>query len=230
MYEFIFLDLDNTLFDFNKSEAKAFEALTEYVNVPFSIEMFAHYITYNQHLWKQIENGKLTKKELLNTRFPNFFSYYQMNNIPNDADEYYRHQLSITADVIDGAHDLLINLRSHNKKLFAASNGVYQTQISRLQRTGLMPYFDQIFISEQLGYSKPHPLFFKEAFKQISNFKLDCSIMIGDSLTSDMKGAHNVKMDAIWFNPVATQSLIPTDLSIKYIAHTLKEVEKIVLR
>jgi len=152
-YQYIFIDLDDTIFDFQKSEQKAFKKLTEHIGFPYSDDLFNQFKQYNQQLWHQIELGTLTKSELLATRFPNFFEQFGFSVVSDNMDDYFRDQLAEAGDLIDGAENFLNTLRQHQKTLLAASNGVYPTQIKRLNQTGIIDYFDYIFISEKLGFS-----------------------------------------------------------------------------
>ncbi len=226
-YQYIFIDLDDTIFDFQKSEQKAFKKLTEHIGFPYSDDLFNQFKQYNQQLWHQIELGTLSKSELLATRFPNFFEQFGFSVVSDNMDDYFRDQLAEAGDLIDGAENFLITLQQHQKTLLAASNGVYPTQIKRLNQTGIIGYFDYIFISEKLGFSKPDTRFFEESFKQINDFDFEQAIMIGDSLTSDMRGAHNIQMHSIWYNPHQKQQ--PDDLTITYQAQNFKEILDILI-
>lgn len=226
-YQFIFIDLDDTIFDFQKSEQKAFKKLTEHIGFPYSDSLFNQFKHYNQQLWHRIELGTLTKPELLATRFPHFFEQLGFTSVPENMDDYFRNQLAEAGDLIEGAENFLETLREQGKTLLAASNGVYPTQMKRLNKTGVLEYFDYIFISEKLGFSKPDPRFFEESFKQIDDFDFKQAIMIGDSLTSDMRGAHNIQMPSIWYNPLQKQQ--PNDLQITYQAQDFKQIIEILL-
>ena len=105
-------------------------------------------------------------------------------------------------------------MKKAGKQVYAASNGIYTTQISRLEQANLIEYFDELFISEKLGYNKPHAGFFEQVFKQLEPASFDSSIMVGDSLSSDIKGANAVKLPVVWFNPNNISA--PKDLTIDY--------------
>lgn len=215
MYKHILLDLDDTILDFNASETFAFQKVAEDLGVTYSETLLDHYKIYNQSLWQKIEKNELTKAELMTQRFPGFFSQYGIHNlIGQEIDDLFRDYLATGAHVVPGAQQLLIDLKKAGKQVYAASNGIYTTQISRLEQANLIEYFDELFISEKLGYNKPHAGFFEQVFKQLEPASFDSSIMVGDSLSSDIKGANAVKLPVVWFNPNNISA--PKDLTIDY--------------
>ncbi|MFK8242190.1 MULTISPECIES: YjjG family noncanonical pyrimidine nucleotidase [unclassified Facklamia] len=225
MYQYIFFDLDDTLFDFKKSQRFAFKALTEKLGLTDSDELFQQFEQYNVALWKDLELGKITKDALLAQRFPNFFKDYTDTLPDENLDDYYRHQLTVSGDLIAGSLEILEKLKAAGKKIYAASNGVYHTQLARLEKTGLLPYFDELFISEKIGVPKPNAEFFLQSFAKINNFDLKSAIMIGDSLTSDIQGANNVQLTTCWMNP--NQVTAPDNYKIDYEITTLSDLDAI---
>ena len=102
-------------------------------------------------------------------------------------------------------------------------DGVARTQYNRLDLLDLRKYFKKIFISEEIGYQKPKIEFFDFCFKHIKNFDKEKTLIIGDSLSSDMQGGINAKIDTCWYNP----DYLKTDMNLNYIIHNLKDLEKI---
>ncbi|MBF6626499.1 noncanonical pyrimidine nucleotidase, YjjG family [Aerococcaceae bacterium zg-BR9] len=227
MYHHIFFDLDDTLFDFKKSQRFAFKALTEKIGLTDSDRLFHRFEKYNHALWKQLEQGLITKDVLLAQRFPNFFNDYTDHLPADNLDDFFRSQLAVSGDLIERSISLLEKLKAADKKIYAASNGVYLTQMERLEKTGLLPFFDEIFISEQLGVSKPNSNFFLRCFDEIKDFDLKRAIMIGDSLTSDIQGANSVQLATCWMNP--SQLIAPDNYKINYEIQQLSDLENILL-
>lgn len=113
---------------------------------------------------------------------------------------------------IMGAKELLCYLRKENKRIFLATNGVANVQNRRLQETGMESFFENVYISEQLGYEKPDSKFFRYIFEDAKILPQE-TIMVGDSLSSDILGGKNFGIDTIWFNPfrkMNTTDAVPT--------------------
>lgn len=107
------------------------------------------------------------------------------------------------------------------------TNGVTEVQNGRIAATDTEKYFDEIFISEKVGASKPHKAFFDYVAASVPNFSRDRALVVGDSLTSDVAGANQYGLDCVWFNPNGKP--LPSDLNVKYIAKTLSSVASFIL-
>ena len=81
------------------------------------------------------------------------------------------------------------------------SNGTATVQHSRLTSAGLYPYFEQVFVSQEIGFNKPDKAYFDRCFERISGFDPEKALMVGDSLTSDIKGGINAGVRTVWINP-----------------------------
>lgn len=226
MYQTIFLDLDDTILDFTTSQQTAFKRIVEELGLTYDDELLKHYQIYNQSLWQLVEENRLTKSDLMNTRFPGFFSEYGVKIEGAEIDHLFRDYLADGADLIPGARQLLDDLRTAGRTVYAASNGIYQTQINRLTQAGIIDCFDDLFISEKLGYNKPHAGFFESAFKQIGKIHKQESLMVGDSLSSDIKGANAVDLPVCWFNPQDT--FLHQSLTVNYTIRSLEELYPII--
>lgn len=159
----------------------------------------------------------------MKTRFPNFLAQYGVKiKASPETDHLYRKYLAQSTQLKQGALNLLKDLKQANLQVFAASNGIKVTQESRIDITAIRPYFDQIFISEELGYNKPDPQFFYKSFAKIKGFRKELAVMVGDNLSSDIKGANNAEIDAIWFNE--GEDKLPQDLSIVLDSQSLSEI------
>lgn len=227
MYQNILLDLDDTLLDFGASETFAFQKVAENLGVTYHPTLLSEYKQYNQDLWLQIEKNTLSKADLMDQRFPGFFSRYGLTNLSGrDIDDQFRAYLADGGHIIPGARQLLIDLKATGRKIYAASNGIYETQIKRLEQAGLIDYFDDLFISEKIGYNKPHIGFFDFAFQEIGSQAKQSSLMVGDSLTSDIKGANVANIPAVWFNPKGL--IAPDELTINYEISSLDQLYPII--
>ena len=200
MIKFIFLDLDDTILDFHRSEAVALRKTLQSLNVNPTDEVIARYSEINLAHWKALERRELTREQVLTGRFRQLFEELYMNVSPSVAQSLYEKNLSESHFFIDGAPRLLMTL-SQKYPLYIASNGTTLVQTSRIASSGIGRYFKAVFLSEQLGADKPQIEFFERATGQIEGYTPEESIILGDSITSDMQGGINVGMHTCWFNP-----------------------------
>lgn len=226
-YTYLLFDNDGTIMDFDKAETIAFEQTYKKMNfdLEYSEELLISYSKCNLRWWKKLELGECSKDELVIARFEEFLQIHKLNANAELMNDVYWHYLGQNNQLIDGALDLLKKL-SVNHKIFIITNGVSKTQHSRIETSPIWKYVDELFISEDTGYSKPHPKFFEYVLEKgkIQN-KSDC-IIIGDSLTSDIMGANNIGIDCIWYNPEHHEN---SSCNIQYIAHSIDDIEKILL-
>ncbi|MEY8355374.1 YjjG family noncanonical pyrimidine nucleotidase [Lachnospiraceae bacterium 54-53] len=196
MYRIFLLDIDNTLLDFDAAERRGFVKVIESYGLEYDGEMLNQYQKINRNLWDLLEQGKISRDTVLNTRFSEFFRLYQTEASGTEAENRFRRLLGESSDLVPHAKETLLKLKEMGKKIYSASNGVYNTQIQRLKNAGIHDLFDGMFISEKVGYEKPSPHFFEYCFRHIPDFERNETIMVGDSLTSDIQGAVNAGIDS----------------------------------
>lgn len=224
-YKTLFFDVDDTLLDFGAAEKLALQLLFEEQNIPLTSEVEGQYKKINQGLWKRFEAGELDRDEVVNTRFSILFNEYgkEMDGILLEKN--YRSYLEQGHQLVDGAFELISEL--HNDfDLYVVTNGVSKTQDKRLRDSGLFPLFRNIFVSEDTGYQKPMKEFFDYVFARIPNFRVEEALIIGDSLSADIKGGELAGMDTCWFNPNMKQN--HTNIKPSYQIHNLEELIQIV--
>lgn len=200
-YKFLLFDLDHTLLDFDAAEDIALTQLLEEKGVEDIQAYKDYYVPMNKSLWKDLEQKKITKAELINTRFAKLFAHFGIEKDGSYLAERYQFFLSKQGQTFPGVEDLLRKLISQGYELYAATNGITSIQTGRLAQSGLASYFNQIFISEQLQTQKPDALFYEKIGQQIAGFSKEKTLMIGDSLTADIQGGNNAGIDTIWYNP-----------------------------
>ncbi|MBM7559962.1 YjjG family noncanonical pyrimidine nucleotidase [Marinitoga litoralis] len=201
-YEIVYFDLDHTLLDFEKSEKYAlFEVLKE-LNLPTKDEYLEIYKPINEKWWKLFSEGKFPKEIIIVERFKEFFNVIGIDgNINyNKISDLYLENLSHLGFFLNGAKELLEELKRINQRMAAITNGVEKVQQGRSKSLNLENYFEFILTSEKVGKPKPYPLIFFEAAK-IANVPIEKSIYIGDNPDSDYLGAKNAGMDFILFDP-----------------------------
>ena len=199
-YKFLLFDLDHTLLDFDTAEDVALTQLLKEEGVADIQAYKDYYVPMNKSLWKDLEEKKITKQELVNTRFSKLFSHFGIEKDGVYLAERYQFYLAQQGQVFSGAMELLDSLIDRGYELYAATNGITTIQTGRIAQSGLAPYFNQIFISEQLQTQKPDSLFYDEIGQQIAGFSKEKTLMIGDSLTADIQGGNNADIDTIWYN------------------------------
>ena len=200
-YKFLLFDLDHTLLDFDAAEDIALTQLLEEEGVEDIQNYKDYYVPMNKALWKDLEQKKITKDALINTRFEKLFAHFGIEKDGSYLAERYQFFLSKQGQTYLGVEDLLKNLIKQDYELYAATNGITGIQTGRLAQSGLAPYFNQVFISEQLQTQKPDALFYEKIGQQIEGFSKEKTLMIGDSLTADIQGGNNAGIDTIWYNP-----------------------------
>ena len=200
-YKYLLFDLDHTLLDFDAAEDIALTQLLEEEGVEDIQTYKDYYVPMNKALWKDLEQKKITKDELINTRFEKLFALFGIEKDGSYLAERYQFFLSKQGQTFPGVEDLLKTLIHQGYELYAATNGITAIQTGRLAKSGLAPYFNQVFISEQLQTQKPDALFYEKIGQQIAGFSKEKTLMIGDSLTADVQGGNNAEIDTIWYNP-----------------------------
>jgi 2-haloacid dehalogenase len=199
-YKHLLFDADDTLLDFQASEQEALKGLFESLGLTITDDLVDKYHEINHGLWAAFERGEVTKDEILQTRFRKLFAAIGFEIDRPSLEAEYQEMLASGHMVIPGTFELLDQLRGHFE-LYIVSNGVASTQYNRLHASGLFPYFQNIFISEETGYQKPQIEFFQYVFDRIPEFDSSKALIIGDSLSSDIQGGINANIDTCWYNP-----------------------------
>lgn len=200
MYNTILLDVDNTLLDFDACEKMALERLFKDYNYVLDEEVLKLYLQINTSLWKAYEEGHIKREEILNTRFTRLFSVLGIDEDGIKFEKEYRRLLGEGHSLVDGAIDILKYL-VERYDLYIVTNGVGETQINRLKLSGIDKYMNGIFVSEYVGFQKPRKEFFDYCFDKIGGVELEKTMIIGDSLSSDIKGGNHAQISTCWYNP-----------------------------
>lgn len=224
MLKAVFLDVDNTLLDFDKCAKFAIEKSAAEFGFSSSDTLINTFNSMNHRLWTEIENGTLTKQQLRLTRWNRIF---EIENIKADGvafEDRFVYYLAQNAEPIDGATELLKHLSKKYIVCIASNAPVYQQQ-KRLKDSGMLSFVDHLFISEQIGFEKPNKQFFDYCFSKLQGISPSQTILIGDSLTADISGGIQYGMKVGWFNP--NSKPIPESMKIDYIFKNLYEACKV---
>ena len=227
MVEYLFLDLDDTVLDFRATEYKSISRLLRAVGVEPTEEIIHRYHVINLEHWRRLERQEITRSEISH-RFDVLFEELGVAVSTQQCEQMYRQFLSEGDDVLPGAAETLAQLQG-KYRICAATNSTVAVQMGRLERTGLRKYFEQLFISEELGAYKPDPEFFRRAFARIDGFDPNCALMVGDSITSDMLGGKQAGLTTCWINPhgrLHPDHICP-DFQIQSLAELPQLLEKI---
>lgn len=200
-YKYLLFDLDHTLLDFDAAEDIALSQLLKEEGVVDIQAYKDYYVPMNKALWKDLEQKKITKAELINTRFAKLFAHFGIEKDGAYLAERYQFFLSKQGQTFPGVENLLKKLISKGYELYAATNGITYIQTGRLEQSGITPFFKEIFISEKLHTQKPDAKFYEKIGARIPNFDKNQTLMIGDSLSADIQGGNNAGIDTIWYNP-----------------------------
>ena len=230
MIKYLFLDLDNTILDFTKAESIAIRKTMAQYGLEPTDALAKRYSEVNERHWKALERGELTRDQVVVGRFAAFFGE---QGIPVDAAavaKTYENFLSQGHFFLPGAEEAVKEKLYGKYKLYLASNGTAVVQHGRMTSADLYPYFEESFVSQELGHNKPSKEYFDAAFARIPGFDPNQCIMVGDSLTSDILGGKNAGLRTVWVNPghkTAPEDMKP-DYEIEYLADLpalLEEIE-----
>lgn len=185
--------------------------------------MISRYAEINKRYWKRLEAGEITKEQVLLDRFSEFF---QKEDICCDHVKEFNAEYQVRlGDKIffnDNSKDFLERLNGRVKQ-YAVTNGTYIAQKRKLENSGLDVLFDDVFISDQIGFEKPDIRFFEYVWKKTGIYDKKEVLIVGDSLTSDMQGGNNAGIHCCWYNPENLEN--NTNIKIDYLIHDLNEVE-----
>lgn len=220
-YEFLLFDADHTLFDFKTGEYCALKEALEFYSLPNGDDVIERYSDINVKYWKMLERGEIDKKSLMLARFEEFAREYGFENKAEELSHLYMVNLAHQAQLFEGAVEMIEEL-SARYRLFIITNGVKSTQDGRFGISPITKYFEKIFISEVIGFEKPHREFFDAVEKEIDGFDKEKALVIGDSLSSDIKGAINSGIDCIWYNPQGKEA--PDNWDITYTVKSFDEI------
>ena len=223
-YEILLFDVDNTLLDFDANEAESFKNMIRDKGHEYSEEMYEKYKEMNHGMWKALERGEITVNELINTRFAKLMSMYGENVDGADYEKTYRSYLNKGLQEMPDVHEVLSELKK-DYKLYVITNGLVETQKYRMKGSGLDKYFERSFISEKVGANKPSSIFFDHVKNNIEGFDASKALVIGDSLTSDIKGGNLAGIDTCWICREGTVN--DTEIKPTYVINSLRELNDI---
>lgn len=225
MIKAVFLDIDNTLLDFDAYVKDSMKVgFEKYGLKKYEDWMFPIFQEINHEMWCQLEQGTLSYQELLKIRWNKVFKAIGISFDGWEFEQFFKDYLFDSAILVEGAMELLEYLKG-KYVICAASNGPYEQQVNRLTKGGMIGYFDYLFISERIGVAKPSKLFFEAAIRELNEILPEEILIIGDSLTSDMTGGIDSGLKTCLFDWKCGGDT--KGLPIDYVVYTLQEIHEI---
>lgn len=221
-------DADNTLLDFDYSMRNSLIECFKTYNVEATEEMLERYSEINDSYWKRLERGEITKKDLLKNRFRDLLIEYKLDYIDYEAfrSEFQEH-LGTIYSYLDDSLNICKALKKSYKQ-YVVTNGVASTQYSKLGLSGFLDVMDGIFVSDEIGFNKPDQRFFLRCLDKLEEKDKERILIIGDSLTSDIKGGNNAGIKTCWYNPKRKEAV--QEYKIDYELRNLNQIFKILER
>lgn len=224
-YDIILMDADDTVFDFGKAEINALHRLFTMYNIPWTEDNVHRYQQINDEMWREFEKGDITKSFLLDNRFARFFEAIGFSGDGVKANSDYLDGLAEGNILLPGALDLCRKIKQLGAKLYLATNGVTRVQKKRLATSELADLCDGIFVSEEAGSQKPQKEYFDFVFSRLGNPPKEKVLMVGDSLSSDIKGAVAYGIPCCWLNRKGQTTDLPVTYMVTSVPDILSAIE-----
>ncbi len=199
-YSWLLFDADGTLFDFERAAALTLAQTFAQFGHSYAPEYLPIYNKINLRVWRDFEAGEISWEELPSKRFATFFAAIGINADPLTFSAGYLQNLSTHTDLLDGAAEVVAEL-AQVARLMIITNGLKDVQRPRFAAAAISQHFEDFVISEEVRAGKPDPKIFAEAFRRMQHPPQSEVLIIGDSLTSDIKGGNNFGIDTCWYNP-----------------------------
>lgn len=225
-FPYLLFDADDTLFDFPKVASRAFSIMCQSNNIPETPETYRLYDEINAVLWAAFERGEVSKSFVTHERYVRFLQALGLDRDPSKCNEEYLTALGQVVYPLPHAEEVCQTLFDRGHHLYIVTNAVASVQRNRLRHCTFSHLFKDVFISEDAGASKPSKAYFDYVRSHIPELTPENTLIIGDSLTTDIRGANNAGLPCCWFNP--KKKVAPSDLKIDYEIQDLRELLNLV--
>ncbi|MBU0475847.1 MAG: YjjG family noncanonical pyrimidine nucleotidase [Bacteroidetes bacterium] len=226
-YKIVLFDADGTLYDFDKAAFQALKSSFNKYKLNWTDDIFEVYEIENKKIWDDFEKGLITTDGIKTERFKRFFDVIGVIGIESiQFSKDYLEFLSQNSFLLAHAEEI-VKWSSEKFELAIVTNGLASVQNPRFMNSRLRKYFKHIIISEEIGFAKPKKGIFDYTFNKFNNPSKESVIIIGDNLTSDIKGGLDYGIDACWFNPTKIENnngIVPT-----FEISKLNELKKILM-
>ncbi len=224
-YTHILFDVDDTLFDFKETERLALIEFFDACGLDYNEENLAAYHRVNGSWWARFDRGETTIPELTVGRVTDFFEAVGLKLDPYEFGKKMLGFLGSHSILLEGALELIQSIAPFCK-LYFITNGISQVQHGRLDGSPIMHYFSGVFISEEVGFSKPATEFFDYVLSSLGDAPRDKILVVGDSLSTDILGGSSAGLDTCWYNP---QKKPVSNTIPKFIAYNYADIAELLL-
>ena len=224
-FPYLLFDADNTLFDFDRANRAAYHQVCVDCDLPESEENYHLYESINGALWKAFDRGECSKEFLVVERFRRFLAALGLERDPEQCNEVHLTTLGRSQVLLPHAEEVCRELAKEHR-LYLVTNAVASVQRARLAGSAIAPCITDAFISEEAGANKPTLAYFDYVFARVPGLTRENCLLIGDSLSSDIRGANNAGIPCVWYNPKGLAR--PGDLRIDWEITDLRELYGIV--
>ena len=200
-YPYLLFDVDDTLFDFPKASSRAFSVMCAAHGIPDTPEVYQLYHEINLDLWAAFDRGEVSKEFVTLERYVRFLKALDMDADPAQCNRDYLEALGRCAYPLPHAEEVCRTLVERGLKLYIVTNAVASVQRSRLRGSVFGELFTDAFISEEAGASKPNKAYYDYVQARVPAITAENTLVIGDSLATDIRGANNAGLPCCWFNP-----------------------------
>ena len=225
-YTYLLFDADDTLFDYPQASLNAFSQMCQANDIPNTSANYQLYFSISEELWHAFDRGEVTKDFLVVERYVRFLNALNLHRDSVKCNQDFLTALGSRVFPVPHAEEVCRTLSARGHKLYTATNAVSFVHRTRMKSSAFDQWFLDSFISEEAGVSKPSKAYFDYIFKCVPEISPENTLLIGDSLSSDMQGANNAGLPCCWFNPSRKQR--PTDLRIDYEITDLRQLYDIV--
>ena len=226
IYPILLFDIDDTLLDFDSNEESSLKQLFKSRGIKDFDTTAKVYKEVNNELWHKYEHGEIDTNTLFNTRFAIAMAKLGITADGEEWEAEYRKYLYLGAEPVENSPEIIRRLYDMGYRVFAASNGIKEMQISRLKLAGMYDCFEDIFVSDEVGVQKPLVGFFEYVAAHITGFDKRKALMIGNSLSSDILGGNRADIDTCWYIPHKAEP--SEEITSTYIIEKLEDIFKIV--
>ena len=203
--------------------------------VPFE-DWYEAYHTHNAELWHLYGHGQIDRPFLMMDRF--LHPICAVKGIAKEDGEAFKPlamemsslflaQTNAHFRLLPDAREVVVYLAG-KYALTVVSNGFAEVQHYKLEKSGLLPYFRHVVLSEEVGALKPGARIFEVAMemnrRELPNLEKEEVVMVGDSWGSDIEGAMNAGIDAVWISPEPSAQALPEGVQT---VRTLREVMEV---
>lgn len=199
-YSVVLFDFDHTLFDFDASEQAALATVASLCGQELTPEFEATYRAINRELWQAVERHELVPDEVHQLRFERFVDQLRIDVDPAHIGAAFLDGLATVGELHSDAEPVLDDLGAV-ARLGVVTNAISEVQRRRIERLDLAHRFDAIVISSEIGVMKPAAAIFEHALAELGDPPKTDVLMVGDSLSSDIRGGANAGIDTCWFAP-----------------------------